>query len=192
MKQLCAFTLIFSTLAIILHGTPAAAWEPNDLFESKDIDSYEMQFAQQDIESDILHVTSDAMEGVFRLQSLIDSNLFLLGLKSITANHVSLDMNLDALAKGVLLLRDSGYNILTIKGNELKPEGGNLDLIYLDNAVFRKYVKFPMSLIKSEGHWSLETRNSNGSGTKFNAMHLSKRTFAGQTIGIEKVTVSQE
>ena len=163
-------------------GTPFHAFPEYQGFEN---------FLQQgDMESDLLKVTSDAMNGFLMLKAVMDMNFSLQELKYVTSDNVTLDMPLGDLAKGVVLMKSGNYDVLKLVGYDLKPEtGGNLDLVYLSDGIWNSYKSLPMSLTVSENVWSFQTRESNQTAARFNTMYLKKRTFFGKTIGLQSVTV---
>lgn len=195
--RLIALTMIASTITVI-HSSGAVAAEfdsPNGetsfFQEFSDYLGFQSLSQADTIESDLLKVTSDAMEGSLMLKIVTDMNSSLQELKYVTSANVILDMHLDDLAKGVVLLRSGNYDVLKLVGRDLNPEtGGNLDLIYLSNGVWNSYQTFPISLTRVEQVWNFQTRESGQSSTTFNMMYLKKRTLFGKTVGIESVTVS--
>jgi hypothetical protein len=197
MKKLLALALITSAITVFQSsGAKAAGIEmlndgtPFQAFP--DYQGFEYFLQAQDTDSDLLKVTSDAMNGVLMLKTVVDSNLSLQELKYVTSENITLDMHLNDLANGILLMKSGKYDVLKLVGHDLSSEtGGNLDLVYLSDGVWNIYKTFPMSLTRSGNHWELQTRAHNQAGVSFNSMYLKRKTFFGKAVGIESVTVNQ-
>ena len=144
-----------------------------------------------DIESNILRATSDAMEGSLTLKTVTDINFILHELKYDTSDHVTLNMRLEELTRGVVLLKSGGYDVLKLEGSNLSPEtGGDVDLVYLSDGVWNSHKTFRMSLARNNQGWGLQTREPNAPEVRFNTMYLKKRMLFGKMTGIESITVS--
>jgi hypothetical protein len=142
-------------------------------------------------ENDLLKVTSDAMTGFLMMKSVTLTDHSLQELKYVTSGGAILDMPLNDLAKGVILMASGKREVLKLVGYDLKPDtGGNIDLVYLSDGIWNSYKVFPMALMNSNGNWMFQTREANKAGTNINSMYLKRKTLFGQVIGIESVTIN--
>ncbi|CAM6054198.1 unnamed protein product [Sphagnum tenellum] len=158
---------------------------------------YDSRVSTADISVPLLKVSSDAMDGTLILQLVTDSMNNLQELKYVRADNVTVDMHPADLLRGVVLMSNKdpitgrAFDVLKLIAHDIRPEsGGDLELSYLSNRFGWRYASFFMTLLQTQGSWSLQTQDSSGHKTQFNTMYLKKRTLANVTVGIKSVSVS--
>lgn len=140
-------------------------------------------------ENKLVTVSSDAISGTETVSVALDGDLNLAMLRLYSGSDSLREFTLDQLARGAVILRKSGYNVITLKSRNLDTRsGGQMDLIYLKNALLDNYGTFHMELLRSGDQWMLQTNGKSGR-RPFTTMFLKAKVEFGEVIGIESVSV---
>jgi hypothetical protein len=137
----------------------------------------------------LLHVTSDAMEGSADIRLSVDADFRVQSGMYVTSGGQRSEFTPEMLRAGVVLLRKSGKNVVTLVSRNFDPRrGGQIDLVYLENGISGSTGRFPMEIVLNGNQWSLQTNDRSGRRT-FTSMFLKGRFVLGKAIGIKSVSV---
>ncbi len=140
-------------------------------------------------ESKILRITSDAMSGYGEIATVVDGDSNFTALRYYGNGSGMKEFNLNQLHSGVVLLNQSGYDVIKLQGVNLNSSsGGVINLIYLINGITRNTGTFQMELVRSGTRWYLQTNDQSGR-REFTSMYMAANKFFGKVVGIESVEV---
>jgi hypothetical protein len=189
--------LIIAFVIAFISTTQLQAIEPFNLPQERELVSFTDFFSlginhlSENIEADLLTVTSDAMNGSLTMKAVTSSDHSLFSLKYLTSRGLNREILLSDLAQGTVLMTESKRDILKLVSTDLRPDqGGNIDLVYLHDGLWNTYDVFPMFLGRLGDQWVFKTRENDRAATKFNNMYLKKKTFFGRVVGIDSISVS--
>lgn len=141
-------------------------------------------------ESQILHVTSDAMPGYLDLALELNDDQVVTGLHYSTSDGETKTFDISNIKQGIVLLNRSGHNVVTIQSPDFDPaHGGSINVVYLMNGIFNTYGTFPLEMNRIGDGWELEVNDQAGR-RKISNMFLKKNTAFGQIVGISKIIVN--
>lgn len=135
----------------------------------------------------ILTVTSDAFSGQGVLSIVTDDDLVATGVRyqSATADRT---FPIGDLASGMVLLVQSGRDIVMLKSQDFDPRsGGSLTLRYLYSGLNGSYRSAPVEIERTGDDWQLWINDSGGRRVATSAYFKANRLL-GSVVGISSVT----
>jgi hypothetical protein len=146
-----------------------------------------VQTAYADTTQNLLVANSDVFAGNYQLALTANSDGKAIAIRySSPTEHQTFPIG--ALASGMVLLNDSGRDILVLQGASFDPNsGGELKLVYLMNGITGRHGSVDIAIERTGGVWQMLANDSAGRRVVTSAFFKANHFF-GKLVGISSVT----
>lgn len=135
---------------------------------------------------EVLKATSDAFPDIYRLSVEIDSDFRAIALRG-NVDGKTQRFPIAQLEDGIVLLHDSGRDIILLQGNRFNPgSGGELLLTYLNSGLSNRYRSVRVALERTGANWQMLADDSAGRRVVTDAYFKGNRVL-GRIVGIDSV-----
>jgi hypothetical protein len=183
------YLMAFSVSLSLFSVSSSAVISLNEIMFQGNPDINPLDFYANEMEYQVLHVTSNVESGYSDMKAILDPDFKLIKFKYVTSAGNTKEFNPENLSKGVVILEKEGKEIIKLMSNNFDSKlGGDINLVYIYNGITNSYRKFPMEIVQEGREWHLQ-KNDTAGRSRFSSMRIIGRKIFGQLVGIGKIEV---